>query len=90
MYNFYCNYIKDKYGKLLFADTDSLIYEIETKSFMKTKKYLSSANILKIQNIIKRPDKIVNKKKKKTCVWTYKIFCRIKSKNLYLYNKRRT
>ena len=38
MYDFYCNYIKIKYGdkvKLLFADTDSLAYEIKTNDFYK-------------------------------------------------------
>ena len=38
MYDFHYNYIKTRYGdnaKLLFTDTDSLAYEINTKDFYK-------------------------------------------------------
>lgn len=38
VYEFHCRYIKVKYGsraRLLFTDTDSLAYKIETKDFCK-------------------------------------------------------
>ena len=42
MYEFHYNYIKKKYGdkgKLLFTDTDSLMYEIQTEDFYKDVKH---------------------------------------------------
>lgn len=36
MFYFHCNYIREKYGdkaELFFTDTDSLMYEIQTKDF---------------------------------------------------------
>ena len=38
MYEFHYDYIKNKYGnnsRLLFTDSDSLMYEIKTEMFMK-------------------------------------------------------
>ena len=35
MYDFHYHYIKTKYAKFLFTDTDSLAYEIRTKDFYK-------------------------------------------------------
>ena len=38
MYKTHYKYIKSKFdAKLLFTDTDSLVYEIKTEDFMKTK-----------------------------------------------------
>ena len=58
MYVFPYDYFKNKYGKnltLLFTDTDSLMYELKFKIFMKIlvriKKYLILVTIKLSQNI---------------------------------------
>ena len=57
MYEFYCDYIKNKYdskSKLLFTDTDSLMYEIKTEDvcedFNNSKELFDFSNILLSQN----------------------------------------
>ena len=59
MYEFHYDYIKNKYGdnsRLLFTDTDSLMYEIETEDFYKDfgndKECLTSVIIQLSQNIM--------------------------------------
>ena len=56
MYEFYYDYIKNKYdnrSKLLFTDTDSLIYEIKTEDVYEDlaaiKKYLISVIIRQVK-----------------------------------------
>ena len=66
MYDFHYNYIKRKYGdkaKLLFTDTDSLMYEIQTEDFYKdisadVKQGLILAIILLIIHQVYLPDLI--------------------------------
>ena len=60
MYEIHYDYIKNKYdnkSKLLFKDTDSLMYEIKTEDVMKTleatKKCLLLVIIWLSQNVIK-------------------------------------
>ena len=59
MYEFHYDYIKNKYdnkSKLLFSDTDSLMYEIKTEyvneDFRSDKKCLTLINIRSSQNAI--------------------------------------
>ena len=59
MYEFYYDYTKNKYGsnsRLLFTDTDSLIYEIKTEGvyedFSNDKKCLTLVIIQQSQNIM--------------------------------------
>ena len=48
MYEFHCDYIKNKYGNKLFSDIDSFVYEIETKNvyddFPKNKEIFDFSN----------------------------------------------
>ena len=64
MYDFHYNYIKKRYGdraKLLFTDTDSLTYGIETedvyKDFWNDKGMFNKATIQKTHHIIAMPTK---------------------------------
>ena len=98
MYNCHYHYIKNEYGsktRLLFTDTNNLIYNIETEiafedsykdkelfdfsKFSKNSKYYDKTNNL-----------IAGKMEDETCGVLTKSCCRINSKDVYLNNKRWT
>ena len=95
MYDFHYNYIKSKYGdkaKLLFTDTDSLTYEIETKdvyqTFGMTKTDLIIATIQKTHHILtKQIRKVIGKFKDEAAGVPVCLICRIYDQKCIAYMK---
>ena len=55
MYDFHYNYIKKRYGKkvqLLFTDTDSLCYEIETEDLWEDKQLFDNIDYPQRQSLL--------------------------------------
>ncbi len=98
MYDFHCEYIKKNYGekaKLLFTDTDSLCYKIQTDDFYKdisgdVWRFFDTSNYPK-----GHPSKIPTGKNKKVIGMLkdeeggrkdYSRFCRTKSRTIHVQN----
>ena len=94
MYDFHYNYIKQKYGdkaKLLFTDTDSLTYEIETEDvyqdFWNDKdKFDNSDYPVSFQYFSKANKKVIGKFKDEAAGMPIKEFIGLRSK-MYSYKK---
>ena len=88
MYEFHYDYIKDKYGnnsRLLFTDTDSLMYEITTEDvyedFSKDKEMFDFSNYsTKSKQYDKSNKLIVGKMKDETAGVSAEEFVRLKPK----------
>ena len=92
MYEFHYNYIKNKYGnnsRLLFTDSDSLMYEIKTgdtyEDFNKEKKMLDFSNYSIKSKFYNHPNKLVAfKMKNETAGVAIKEICLTKAKKLLI------
>ena len=88
MHEFHYDYIKNKYGNnsiLLFTDTDSLVYEIETEDvyedFSKEKEIFDFSNYsTKSKHYDDSNKLVVGKMKYKTAGVATKIFVRLRQK----------
>ena len=88
MYDFHYGYIKPKYGdkaKLLFTDTDSLAYEIQTKDFYRD----ITQNVKKLFDTSNYPADHPSKKIFKSLedlgnfsIFFFRIFMKFEAKNL--------
>ena len=95
MHDFHYKYHYNCHNKteLLLADTDSLMCEIEIENvyadFYKNKELFDFTIYLKESNCyVKSNTLVVRKMKDKLCDMLIKKPCRIKSKNVYLYNRK--
>ena len=94
MYDFHYNYIKSKYGdkaKLLFTDTDSLTYEIETKDvyrdFLNDKDRFDNSDYQENSPYFDKANKkVIGKFKDETCGIPITEFIGLRSK-MYSYMK---
>ena len=93
MYDFHYNYIKNKYGskaKLLFTDTDSLCYKIETKDIHKelgrTNNYLTIVITHNSPYFSAEDKKVIGKFKDEAAGMPIKEFIGLRSK-IYSYVK---
>ena len=95
MYEFYYDYVKNKYGNnsiLVFTGTDSLIYEIKTKDvyedFSKDKEILDFSNYLAKSNYYNDSNKLVLvKKKDETAGVAIEKFVGIKPKDVFAFSR---
>ena len=95
MYEFYYDYVKNKYGNnsiLVFTGTDSLIYEIKTKDvyedFSKDKEILDFSNYLAKSNYYNDSNKLVLvKKKDETAGVAIEKFVGLKPKDVFTFSR---